>query len=235
MQIDEKLNIVECLVTYAPRTNRLIVNERICKKITTECLNRLKSYEISSIKKEPLEGIGGGDSPLSEVLSFLWQERKIIATAITIGRHLFAKTKFYVNEAKESKKPTLIINLSISSGKAVEDWHAPVSEKLADLKYLADDLALYLKTKYPIYNFDLLLSVSLPYRKYKAYVYQPAKKVSSFNDFKLLRCIKSLKVSPNRSVSIGFSKPFVLRTAYSYIESADSLDSIHLKTKRRLI
>ncbi len=214
MTLEEELNRVYCRVLYMPTVDRLIVNDKICEKLTKEAVKRVKSYGINCIEEE-ISPRGGGFETLWNIVRELWEMKDFIGIPLAIFRTTVMFVKYPFERHLTNSKPTLVIFLKIRKKSSQDDWHAPVEDKLVDLKFLAQDLSDWLKEQYPIYTFDQQFGLSLYPESYRVSVYQVSNKTSAYNNGRLIRRLRTLKPRNNANIDIRFSKFLFLKQTVS--------------------
>lgn len=188
------LDTVYCSVDLIFGNNVLFDSTFLFKKFNQEAAKYLKDNGIKYKLEGPAQ-LGGGGEGLLAFLKLLWANKAVFTMAVALLKWVFN----VVTSPKLDEKPRATVCLRLvtdSDLKYVENsaLEAVLIGRLVNLKNLNDGLCDELQKKYPIFNFDQLIRVTLSDRSFRARYTLLHEQRNVFNRFRLMRLFKGLRV-----------------------------------------
>lgn len=207
-----ELDLVYCRVYFSMWGNGDLFNKQeLEENLTNEAISYLGRLGVSCKAEMPSQMGGGGFDGLFEGLRFAWEHRDFIA----IGSALISLVKSYARILLSKKidisKPRMdvVLRLKIKdqfNNSQKNSINKLLIGRLINLKNLNDALCKVLTEKYPIIIFDQSLKLSIYSRSFRISYSIPKENQTLFNEFRLIRLFKSLKIKENRDCSYNFTK-----------------------------
>lgn len=188
--------------------NRVEIHTLISKDVS----GYLKKYGFD-FEITPLGGKGGGGGGdfIAEALRMIRESVNILATLISIFELVKAVFKFIGIQMKrhiEKSKPKVQLNFSLVIDEdPVYSNVLPASiERLIMLKHILDDICKKLHKKYSLFNFDYSFGISVYVRHFSISYILRAEDRNMFNNFRLMRLLKSFYIKNNTNITYGFTQ-----------------------------
>lgn len=200
------LDTVYCSVDLIFGNNALFDRSFLFKKFNKEAAKYLKDNGIKYKMEGPAQ-LGGGGEGLLAFLKVLWANKAIFTMAIVLLKWIF--NLVIAPKFDEKPRATVCLSLKTASGLTyVENsaLEAVLIGRLINLKNLNDGLCDELQKKYPIFNFDQLVRVTLSDRSFRAGYTLLHEQRNAFNRFRLMRLFKGLKVRRGTDRDYIFNK-----------------------------
>lgn len=232
MKAEDELNTVYCRIVYKPRTNRLAVNTKVCDVLTNEAIKHLRKYGINC-KKEPVSARGGDGGTVWDIFKLLWEHKNIAGLIMTAIRYVPLMVKYPFLKRYDNSKPKLVIFLAIRKRTPYRenDWHAPIADKLSDLKYLAQDISDWLGKEYKLYTFDQHIKASISARSFRVDIILDGEHINNFNNGRIIKHIRQIKIRDNLQFDFRFAKFGLIEQSVSPVIEDRNMWSGHAKQK----
>lgn len=212
----EKLDTLFCRIVI-PNYTPLMDREEFSAKLTKEAVKQLIDWKIKA-EKIPYSAEGGGfGGSFWDLLNLLWDNGERISLIFIVLSWIIEKIKVHLIGKSPSTHHRAVLFLEIKTNSSYGrendiDLDGLVSERLIEIKNLADALCKKLTEKYPMLTLDQDISVSIFSKSFKAQFSLPQERQTTFNKNRLNQIFSALNVKNNIELSFDFGRLFITRT-----------------------
>lgn len=223
-----ELDIVYCAGYLSLNGNNALLDYTLIhRQMTKAIMSYLKQYGIKC-RAINLGGMGGGGIfDIWESLKVAWEHREIIEIILSFLKGILMIPKYLniklIRQQIRNTKPRVTISLRLKTNsefheKVSPDVHSMAKERLINLKNIIDELCIMLKKDHNLFLFDKDIRIEFHSKSYRADYFIPYEQQNGFNEFRLLRLFKNIKIMKNLGSSYNFTKWFAISRTDSYVE-----------------
>jgi len=206
--MDRELNRIYCLVALKPYGNRALFDEeKLSKELTNATIKYLKQYGIRCVAEQP-NPRGGDWGAWGDTLRYLWENKDYIMIPMAILRGMKDQYRSWIFKKYRQERPTATIHFKIRIKQQYEgyDYHCPnVDGAMMNLKYLADEAAVFLAKKYPLFVFDQTLGLSICQRQWRINLRMRHKQLNKLNNARIIRQLSALRVKDGTNLDFSIT------------------------------